>query len=274
MSYNPFKIVTGYVGQPHVTAQQLRFINQGSFGNACVILPTGNRFNLEIATATQLNLYDGSVSMQGCVGIIDAGTVKTIEVEAGSTGMKRIDYVCVKYEKDSGTGVESMDIVVKTGTPVAGTPSPPLYTDGLIEAGDTLVEAPIWAIYIDGLSIATVERVARVTNTQPDLEALLSGYIDLLDRKATVYTFTTGESVNNARTGMDTREVFLFNGSGVFSQEVLGLNTQTNAFGVGYKNSSTSVALLTVCGGKLYYSTYTNTGAGTVFNPLNLQSNA
>lgn len=273
MSDNPFRIVTGYTGVAHITPQQDRYINQGSFGTGCVILPTGNQFNLTISSAMQLNLYDGAVSLQGCVGVVDAGALRTITLEPGTTGMKRIDYVCVKYEKVSGSGIESMGIVVKTGTPVAGTPTAPTYTSGSIEGGDTLVEAPIWQVNIDGLSVTTVERVANVINSQPQIEQLLALYTELLAGKAFVLDFSSGDSVNTARTGLALRDVFLFRGTGTYSQDVLGLASQVNAFGIGFKNSSTSMVLLSICGGKLYYNQYSNTGAGTVYVPLNLQTN-
>lgn len=267
------KIVTGYTGEPHVTSQQEKYINQGSFGAGCVVLPTGNQLELTVNTATQLTLADGAVSLQGCVGVVDAGVTKTIDIEAGTTGMKRIDYVCVKYVKDSGSGVESMGITVKTGTPVADTPAAPAYTGGSIEEGDTLVEAPIWRINIDGLTVSSVERVANVVSTQPRIELLLAAYTELLAGKAFVLDFSSGDSVNTSRSGLAIRDVFLFRGYGTFSQDVLRLASQVNAFGIGFKNSSSSMVLLSICGGKVYYCQYSNTGAGTVYNPLVLTSN-
>lgn len=266
-----FNIITGYTGEPHITAQQDRYIKQGAFGTGCVVLPTGNQLTLEPATATQLTLHDGAVSLQGCVGAMDAGDTEVIEIDSGSTGMNRIDYLCVRYEKNSG--VESLSFVVKKGTPSSGTPAAPTYTTGSIEAGDTVVEAPVWIINITGLSITSVERYARVISSQPQIELLLEAYTQLLAGKAFVLEFSSGDSVNTARTGLALREVFLFRGTGAYSQDVLELGTQVNAFGIGFKNSSTSMVLLSICGGKLYYCQYSNTGAGTVYVPLNLQTN-
>ena len=268
---NAFKIVTGYTGEPHVTAQQDRYINQGAFGTGCVVLPAGNQLALEIVSATQLVLYDGALSMQGCVGAMDTGAYITIDVSSGTTGYNRIDYLCVRYENNNG--IESMSFVVREGVGSTGTPTPPSYTAGTISAGDIVVEAPVWRINIDGLSVSSVARVANVVSSQPQIEQLLAAYTELLAGKAFMLDFNSGDSVNTARTGLALRDTFLFKGYGTFSQDVLGLSAQQQAFGIGFKNSSSAMVLLSICGGKMYYCQYSNTGAGTIYNPLVLTSN-
>lgn len=263
-------IVTGYTGSPHITSQQIRNINQGGFGTGTYVLPVGNQLACDVPAAMQIKISDGAVSLQGCVG--ENTSPIYFGLTGGTTGQKRIDYVVARYHKDS-SGVESMDIDIQTGTPVSGTPAPPAYVTGSIEAGDTTVEYPLWQINIDGLSIQSVNRVASVINTQADLMASIAGISPLLTGKAPFYTFASGDDVNTARAGMSTGDAFIFYGKSAFSQNVLGLATQSSAFGIGFKNAGTSVALLTVCGGKLYYSTYNNTGAGSVYNPLNLTTN-
>lgn len=263
-------IIAGYTGAPHVTAQQKRFENQGSYGTGCYVLPVGNQLALTIASAMQVTLSDGVVSLQGCTS--ENTSPIYFGLANGTAGQKRIDYIVARYEKN-GDGEESMDFIVKGGTPVSGTPSPPSYITGSIEDGDTTVEYPIWQINVDGLSIDSVERVAPVLNTQAELMASIAGIPALLTGKAPFYTFTSGADVNTARAAMSTGDAFIFYGKTAFSQDVLGLATQSSAFGIGFKNAGTSVALLTVCGGKLYYSTYNNTGAGSVYNPLNLKQN-
>lgn len=265
-----FNIIAGYTGAPHVTAQQARFENQGSYGTGCYVLPVGNQFACNITSAMELSMSDGVVSLQGCTA--ENTSPIYFNLGSGTAGQKSIDYIVVQYKKN-GDGEESIDFDIKPGIPVSGTPAPPSYAAGSIEAGDTLVEYPLWQINIDGLSIASVERVAPVLNTQAELMASIAGIPSLLTGKAPFYTFASGADVNTARAAMSTGDAFIFYGKTAFSQDVLGLATQSSAFGIGFKNSGTSVALLTVCGGKLYYSTYNNTGAGSVYNPLNLTQN-
>lgn len=268
-----FQIVTGYTGVAHVTPQQDRFINQGAFGSGTVVLPVGNQLACTVSAAMKISVADGTVSMQGCIGVLEPSSVAQFTLEEGTTGLKRIDYLCAQYNKTGG-GVESMSLVVKTGTPTSGTPSAPTYASGTI-AGlpNTTVEAPLWKINIDGLSITSVERIAPVIQAIPSLMSSLSGFTSLLSGKATAYTFTSGADVNTARSNMSTGDVFAFFGKDTFSQDVLGLSTQANAFGIGFKNAYSSVALLTICGGNLYYSTYNSSGTGNVYNPLNLMTN-
>ena len=267
-----FTIVTGYTGAPHVTPQQDRYINQGSFGTGTYVLPTGNQFAVTITSAMQITVRDGAVSLQGCVGCLEPGSAYQATLDDGTSGMKRIDYLCARYKR-AGGGVESMSFSIKKGTPVAGTPTPPSYTTGSIEAGDTDVEYPLWRIDIDGLSIASVSRVAPVVKTQAELMTMMSGFNSLISGRAPCLTFTSGADVNTARSNMSTGDVFVFFGSNSFSQDVLGLATQTNAFGIGFKNAYSSVALLVICGGNLYYTIYSSGGAGTVYNPVNLTTN-
>ena len=268
-----FKIVTGYTGVAHVTPQEDRFINQGAFGSGTVVLRTGNQLACAISAAMKITVSDGMVSMQGCVGLLEPSTAAQFTLEAGTSGLNRIDYLCVQYNSTGGS-VESMGLVIKTGTPTSGTPTPPTYADGTISGlPNTTVEAPLWKINISGLSITSVERVAPVVQPIPSLMSSLSGFTSLLAGKATMYTFASGANINTARANMTTGDVFVFFGKDAFSQDALGLATQVNAFGIGFKNAYSSVALLTVCGGNLYYSTYNNSGAGSVYNPLNLTTN-
>lgn len=263
-------IITGYTGEPHVTAQQKRFENQGSYGTGCYVLPVGNQLSCTIVNATRVDLADGVFSLQGCTGENTASL--PLAVPSGTVGMKRIDYVLVRYFKRND-GTEDVGFLTVQGTPVSSNPTPPSYTTGSIEAGDTMVEYPLWQINVDGLSIASVERVAPVLNTQAELMSAIAGIPSLLTGKASFYTFASGGDVNTARSNMSTGDAFIFFGKNSFSQDVLGLSSQSNAFGIGFKNAGTSVALLTVCGGNLYYSTYNNTGVGSIYNPLNLTTN-
>lgn len=263
-------IIAGYTGAPHVTAQQARFENQGSYGTGCYVLPVGNQLALTITSATSVTLDTGVFSMQGCTG--ENSSSLPLAVPQCAAGMKRIDYVLARYHKNND-GTEQIGFLTVSGTAVSSNPTPPSYTTGSIEDGDTTVEYPIWKISVDGLSIDSVERVAPVLNTQAELMSAIAGIPSLLTGKAPFYTFTSGADVNTARAAMSTGDAFIFYGKTAFSQDVLGLATQSSAFGIGFKNSGTSVALLTVCGGKLYYSTYNNTGAGSIYNPLDLTTN-
>lgn len=265
-------IVTGYKGIAHITAQQDRFINQACLGTGTYVLPTGNQLSCTIDSATQISIADGGLSLQGCVGIIDPGLTETFAVDDGSVGMYRTDYVCAVYAKDSD-GIESIALEVKTGTATSGTPTPPSYTSGSIEDGDTLVEAPIWRINIEGLAIASVERVAPIVSSSADLMTSISSVTSLISGRTPFYSMTSSADADTLIDELAIRTVFTFLGTSAFSQGVLGLSTQTNAFGIGFKSASSTIVFFAICGGNLYYTAYKPDGTGTVYMPVNLTTN-
>lgn len=266
------KIVTGYTGAAHVTAQQDRFINQSFLGAGTCVLPIGNQLNCTIDSATQITIADGGLSIQGCVAIIDTGDTEVLTVDSGTAGMNRIDYVLAQYYK--GTfGFESVSLVVKKGFESAGTPTPPGYTTGSIEGGDLIAEYPIWQINIEGLAIASVQRVAPVSQTIDNLIAAISSVSILANGKAPFYSLTSGSDVYAMLSAISTGNVVVYRGSIAFSQDVLGTTSQINCFGIALKSSSTQMVFLAVGGGKLYYATYKSDGTGSHYCPLDLQAN-
>ena len=266
-------IVTGYKGVPHVTEQQERFMNQAALGSGTYILNTGNKLSCTIDSATQVTLADGGLSMQGCAAMIPTGSSQSFEIEAGTSGMKRIDYIVAQYTKGTG-GVESVELLVKTGTPSSGTPTPPAYATGSIENGDTLVEAPVWQVNIDGLAIASVSRVAPIVQSAAELMALCSSITSLIGNCTPYYSFASGSDLLAALGSMAIGTVFIFKGTGTFSQDVLRRPTQANAFGIIFKNSSTSCVVIAASSAMMFYATFRVDGTGTAYIPLKLDENA
>lgn len=158
-------IVTGYRGEPHVTAQQLRNAFRGIFGTGSYKLAIGSNLAATVVSANEITIADGAFCLQGCVGEIPEGTTESMTIDNGAQGMQRLDRIVVRYTRDGSTGVEDMELAVIKGTPAASNPALPAYTDGSISAGDTLVEVPIYTVTINGLTIASV--VTAVNNVWP-----------------------------------------------------------------------------------------------------------
>jgi hypothetical protein len=78
-------------------------------------------------------------------------------IENGEQEMKRIDLIVARYTKDSGTGVENMQLSVVKGTPAASNPATPSYNEGTIADGDSPVDFPLYKVNIDGISITSVD---------------------------------------------------------------------------------------------------------------------
>ena len=174
-------IITGYKGQAHISADQIRGQNQGFFGSGSYILNVGNKFNASIVSATSVKLEDGMISHQGCTAVIAPGTIETLTIGNGSQGMKRIDLIVARYTKDAGTGVESMDLVVIQGTAAASNPSAPSYNQGSIASGDSPVDMPLFEVNIDGITIDSIVQVAPEVIAISDIKT----EIDTLDASIT-----------------------------------------------------------------------------------------
>ena len=153
-------IITGHRGTSHVDSQDMRDANMGVIGSGAYILATGGKLAASITGANEITIADGVVCFQGCVASIGYGQSEVLTLQAGTSGSKRYDLICAQYTKDSD-GVEAVSLVVKTGTPTSGTPALPTYTDGSIAGGDTLVEMPLYSVYINGVTAQTVTQIAK-----------------------------------------------------------------------------------------------------------------
>lgn len=167
-------IITGYRGEAHITADQIRDQNQGCFGDGSYILDVGSKLEATAVSATSVQLSDGIISHQGCTASIPYGSTEAVTISNGTQGMQRIDLIVARYTKDAGTGVEDMSLAVIQGTPAASNPSTPSYNEGSIHAGDSPVDMPLFEVVLDGISIDSVTRVASVVKTQAETDVEIS----------------------------------------------------------------------------------------------------
>lgn len=153
-------IITGYRGEPHITAQEDRDLNIGLVGNSLndvYVLDVGQKLEADIVSANEIRIRDGIMVMQGCAASIDYGAYDSLEISNGTLGMQRIDIIAAQYEKDADTSVENVSLVVVEGTPDAADPQPPALTGGDLQGGDTLIQMPLYYVNIDGVSIDSIE---------------------------------------------------------------------------------------------------------------------
>lgn len=150
-------IIWGYKADPHITAQQLRNTYIGIFGDGVHILDTGSKLAATVVSATQVDIADGVMIGQGCTATIEHGETESLTIANGSQGMLRKDLIVARYTKASGTGVESMSLVVITGTPANASPAIPSYNTGAIADGDTPIDFPLYVVNLDGISITSVD---------------------------------------------------------------------------------------------------------------------
>ena len=157
-------IITGYRGEPHVTSQQLRDTNIGTFGGGAYILDVGSQMAATVVSANQVDIADGLLVAEGCTAEVARGTTESLAIDNGSQGMLRTDLIVARYTKVASTAVEAMALAVIKGTPAASNPATPAYNEGLIADGDSPVDFPLYKVNVNGISITSVERLVDVVS--------------------------------------------------------------------------------------------------------------
>ena len=163
------EIITGYTGKPHVTSEQDRDVNIGVVGEGSYVLQTGMQLAAEVSSNNEIKIRDGVLMHQGCTASIKKNTYDSLTIINGSQGMKRIDLIVARYEKNQDNRTEGLDLKVIQGTPAESNPVVPEYTEGDIQAGDYVADMPMYQVIIDGLNITEVKKVFEVA---PCIDAL------------------------------------------------------------------------------------------------------
>lgn len=171
------ELVTGYKGQDHVTAEQWADLNVGLFGRDG-ILNIGNKMEVEIQTANQITVKDGTAVIDGRQIYIGYGDSENIAIESGTQAMLRNDIVAIKYNKIEESGVESVGFEVIQGTPVSSDPVDPSYSDMDIRTGVFVSQKPFCRVRINGTAIEGIDMLMEVI--EPVTGAITNDEIDAL----------------------------------------------------------------------------------------------
>ena len=170
------EIITGYVGKKHVTSEQERDVNQGIVGPGSYVLKTGMQMEAEVSSNNEIKIRDGVLMHQGCAASIKKNTYDSLTIINGSQGMKRIDLIVARYEKNRDDETERLGLKVIQGTPAESNPAAPEYTEGSIQAGDYIADMPMYQVIINGLNITEVKRLFEV---EPDIDTLKKELVEL-----------------------------------------------------------------------------------------------
>ncbi len=151
-------LVTGYAGQEHVTAVDHGAFNAALIGTGQFVLEKGKVFEAQVISNNQIRVFDGELMMQGRFVRLNPGTYVDLTIENGTQGMKRNDLIAARYTKNTGTGVEEVNLVVIKGTAAGSNPADPKYTEGDVASGEAVLnDFPLWRIPINGLNVGTPE---------------------------------------------------------------------------------------------------------------------
>ena len=169
------EIITGYTGKAHIFSEQDRDVNIGIVGEGSYVLQTGMQLEAEVSSNNEIKIRDGVLMHQGCTASIKKNTYDSLTIINGSQGMKRIDLIVARYERNQDNGVESIGLKVIQGTPAESNPAVPSHITGDIQSGDAVADMPMYKIIIDGLNITEVQKVyseaPNITELNRNLEA-------------------------------------------------------------------------------------------------------
>lgn len=154
-------IVTSYQGFDHITADQLADFQRGLLGDSC-ILPVGSKMEVNIQTANQITVADGVVVYDGREIHIPYGTSENVAITSGTQGMMRNDIVCLQYNRDESSGVESVEFVTIAGTPAASDPQDPAYSNLDIRTGVFMSQKPFCRVRLNGTAIEAIDMLVEV----------------------------------------------------------------------------------------------------------------
>ena len=167
------EIITGYTGKPHVTAEQDRDVNEGIFDTGAFVLKTGSQLAAELVSNNEIKVRDGVLVIQGCTAVIKKNTYDPVTIANGSQGMKRIDLIVARYNKNEETKIEEVTLKVIQGTPNASAAAVPTYKTGDIQSGDLVADMPLYKVTLDGLNVTSVDKMFTVIPTLPELSSNL-----------------------------------------------------------------------------------------------------
>ena len=169
------EIITGKTGEPHIDSEDIGAYNAYTIGKDSYLL---NGLDMTITNVNTLHVGTGEVLFQGRHVRIK-GNGEDVAIANGTTGYKRNDILCLKYQKfPQNSDIESISLELVKGTPTTGTPADPAITTGSILNGDTVVYLKLARIVVNGLTpeapvklLGTVKTLADTAQTVAQIGA-------------------------------------------------------------------------------------------------------
>ena len=269
------EIITGYTGKPHVTAEQDRDVNEGIFDTGSFVLKTGSQLAAELVSNNEIKVRDGVLVIQGCTAVIKKNTYDPVTIANGSQGMKRIDLIVARYNKNEETKIEEVMLKVIQGTPNASTAAVPTYKTGDIQSGDLVADMPLYKVTLDGLNVTSVDKMFTVIPTLPELSSNLAKTNTFLENGKPIFIDSTAQGAVNwdtnsfLKAGITYAFIVIVSSnisSESYKQEIACALNNVNIGNNGnyYKLVSTFTGKCSK-GDKLHITSYKNGGTWTLF---------
>ena len=153
-------LITGYWGEPHVTAENDRGFNAAVFGAGRFVLPVGEMFRSEYIGNNTVRVYDGKLIDGGALAGIPAGKYIDFLIPEAGQGMNRNDLIVFEYAQDSSTKIETGVFKVVSGIETSGTAvDPVLHEEDILSDEATLDQMALFRVCVSGAVISAPEIV-------------------------------------------------------------------------------------------------------------------
>lgn len=159
-------LITGYWGEPHVTAENNRGINAAMFGTGRFVLPVGEQFKAEYIGNNTIRMYDGKLMDNGAAAGIPAGEYIDLLIANAGQGKKRNDLIIFQYSQDASTLIESGKFIVIQGVETDGTASDPALTQEDLLSGKAMFDQmALWRVSVSGTTISAPVKLFSVSGS-------------------------------------------------------------------------------------------------------------
>lgn len=148
-------LITGYWGEPHVTAENDRGIHAAIFGAGRFVLPVGKQFKAEYIGNNTIRMHDGKLLDNGAAAGIPAGEYVDLVISNAGQGMNRNDLIVFQYEQNVSSLIETGNFVVIQGEETSGTASDPALTQNDLLSGEaTFDQMALWRVPVSGTVVS------------------------------------------------------------------------------------------------------------------------
>lgn len=208
-------LITGYAGHEHIKSEDAGAFNAAVFGSEQYVLETGEQFAGTIVNNNTVRIQDGDGLMYGRHFRINPGIYEDVQIETGTSGMNRIDLICMTYEKNGTNETESVYLEVVKGTPTSGTAAVPSYTDGNILEGAVKNQMPLYKVALSGVVLSKITPIFTVIPTYKTLadkyaaqfQNACENYLESLNILDTYQEVLTNETENQLVGGLAAKEI-------------------------------------------------------------------
>ena len=174
-------LITGYWGEPHVTAENDRGFNAAVFGSGRFVLPVGERLRAEFIGNNTVRIYDGKLIDGGALAGIPAGKYVDLLIPEAGQGMTRRDIIAFQYSKDVGTLIETGSFVVVHGAEAASNAADPvLRQQDILTDEATFDQMALYRVSVTGANISAPVRMFNMVSNFHGMKSGL-GAVNLLD---------------------------------------------------------------------------------------------